>query len=64
MDISNRITENLALYSTKLSLINGKINDQMELPRNQRNHWYLSFLYKEREVYEFATDEMEKIQKT
>lgn len=61
MHIKEKLNTALDANKKKLQFINMCLEEEMSLPQPERRIPYLIFLAKERSIYEFAINEIEKI---
>jgi hypothetical protein len=61
MHIKEKLNTAIDANKKKLHFINICIDEEMSLPQPKRKMLYLIFLAKERSIYEFAINELEKI---
>lgn len=61
MITKEKLKESIESYRAKLKIINDCIDKEMSRPFEKRRSLYLSFLAKERAIYEFTSSEFEKL---
>lgn len=61
MITGERVRAAIEDYSEKLKVINDCIKKEMARPYRARRTMYLTFLVKEKTIYEFATNELIKL---